>query len=132
MMDAAHQLSINSVQQYRLTISGGHDVVLSQASPTDDSFYDSGSTLTVATDYTWNVTDGNTRQNLFSYTLDGNTTDVTRAESGNFTTPKITFNSAHELTFNSAIQHLVSFQFRDSSGTEIIAADFLPDRNQRF
>ena len=121
MMDAAHQLSINSVQQYRLTIYGGHDVVVSQASPTEDSFYDSGSTLAVATDYTWNVTDGNTRQNLFSYTLDGTTTNVTRAESGNFTTPKITFNSARELTFNSAVQHLASFQFRDNSGTAAIA-----------
>jgi hypothetical protein len=119
-MSTYHTLDFVSGTQYCLTVSGGFDVVPSQASPTGDSFYDVGSTLMVTTDYTWGVTNGNTRQNLFSYTLDGATTNVTRRDTGNFSSPVITLKSPHQLTFNSVSQYLVSFQLMDSSGSEDI------------
>ena len=93
---------------------------MSQTSPTGDSFYDSGSTLTVTADYTWGLANGNTRQNLFSHTLDGTTTNVTRADTGNFSTPAIIFKNPHKLTFNSVIQYLVSFHPMDNNGTKAI------------
>jgi hypothetical protein len=119
-MSTYHILDFVSGTQYCLTVSGGFNVVLSQASPTGDSFYDVGSILTVTTDYAWGVTNGNTRQNLFSYTLDGATTNVTRMDGGNFSSPAITIKSPYELTFNSVTQYLVSFQPMDNSGTEAI------------
>jgi hypothetical protein len=124
LMNAPHLLSANSVEQYSLRITGGHAVGLSQASPTGDTFYDSGTTLTVTTDYTWDLANGNQRQNLHVYTLDGNNVDVTRADSGKFTTPTISFSSAHELTFTSVVQYLISFQFKDNKGTEEITPTF--------
>jgi len=119
-MTAPETVTIESVTQYQLAISGGNDVTPSQPSPTGDSFYDSGSALAVSTDYTWNVFDGNTRQNLISYSLDGLATNVTRADSGTFTTPTITIAGPYELAFNPATQYLVSFQFRDVTGTRTI------------
>jgi len=119
-MTKPESILISSVTQYYLNLSGGYRVMLSQASPTNDSFFDSGLTLSATTANVWGLTDGNTRQNLVSYMLDGVTANVTRAESGNFTTAPIIFNKAHELTFNSAVQYLISFQFKDNSGTNAI------------
>jgi hypothetical protein len=120
-MTKPESILVSFVTQFHLSLSGGYSVVLSQTSPTGDSYFDSGSTLTATTPYVWGLTDGNTRQSLFAYTLDGATFNVTRAETGNFTTPTLTFNKAHELIFNSAEQYLVSFQFKDNSGMETIA-----------
>ncbi len=119
-MNAPQAVEIQSVTQYRLEVSGGNDVIISQSSPTGDSFYDSGSTVTVGTDYTWGVVNGNTRQNLLSYTLDGQTNNVTRADSGTFTTPSIVLTAPQELTFAPVTQYLISFQFKDSTGASTI------------
>ena len=119
-MSAPSGIAVQSVVQYRLTLSGDYDVVLSASSPTSDSFYDSGSVLTASTDYTWGIVNGGTRQNLISYTLDGTLTNVTRSASGNFTTPSITFSAPYTLTFNAVTQDLVDFQFKDSTGTDTI------------
>jgi len=119
-MTTPHSITIQSVKQYHLAVSGGNDVFLSEASPTGDAFYDSGSSITATTDYTWGVVNGDARQNLISYTLDGSSTNVTRAGSGSFATPAMTFASYHQLTFNSMTQYLVSFGFEDSSGTTTI------------
>ncbi len=119
-MTTPQAVTIESVTQYHLAVSGGYDATLSQPSPTGDSFYDSGSALTVSTDYTWNVIDGNTRQNLISYSLDGLVTNVTRADSGTFTTPTITITGPQELAFTPTTQYLVSFQFKDITGTRTI------------
>lgn len=119
-MTKPESILVSSVTQFHLSLSGGYSVVLSQTSPTGDSYFDLGSTLTATTPYVWGLTDGNTRQSLFAYTLDGVTFNVTRAETGNFTTPTLTFNKAHELIFNSAEQYLVSFRFKDNRGMETI------------
>jgi hypothetical protein len=119
-MTKPESILASSVTQFHLSLSGGYSVVLSQASSTGDSYFDLGSTLTATTPYMWGLTDGNTQQSLFAYTLDGVTFNVTRAETGNFTTSTLTFTKAHELIFNSAEQYLVSFRFKDNSGMETI------------
>lgn len=119
-MSAPEAITILSVTQYSFSVSGGSGVSVSSVSPTGDSFYDAGSSLTVSTAYTWGLTGGDIRQNLLSYTLDGSVTNVTRAVSGNFTTPAIAFTGPQQLTFSAVAQYLISFQFRDSSGTQAI------------
>ncbi|MDA4121975.1 MAG: hypothetical protein OK456_02195 [Thaumarchaeota archaeon] len=119
-MSAPQDVEIQSATQYRLAVSGGNGVVISQPSPTGDSFYDSGSSVTVTTDYTWSVLNGNTRQNLLSYTLDGQSNNVTRADSGTFITPSVLLTAPQELAFTSATQYLISFQFKDSTGASTI------------
>ncbi|MDA4135593.1 MAG: zinc ribbon domain-containing protein [Thaumarchaeota archaeon] len=117
---APETVTIASTTQYLLTISGGHDVFLSSASPTGDAFYDAGATVTATTDYTWGLVGGDIRQSLVSYTLDSSVTNVTAGSPGNFTTPAIAFSGPHTLVFNSVIQDLVAFQFKDSTGANTI------------
>lgn len=116
-MDKPHTIDIFSVVQSHFTISGGFNTQLSTKSPTNDGFYDSGLTTTATTEYTWNLIAGKNRENLVSYTLDGQTTNVTRAESGTFTTPSILFDKGHTLSFNSLTQYFVTFGFTDNSGS---------------
>ena len=124
-MDKAHEIGIDSVTQYSLVVSGGSGTVVSTSSPTNDAYFDAGSILTVATPYTWGTVNGNTRQNLVSYSLDGETTNVNRTDSGTFTTPKIAFNGPQRLAFSAIAQYLVSFQFKDHSGTTVITPSSL-------
>ncbi|OGD52702.1 hypothetical protein A3K80_04380 [Candidatus Bathyarchaeota archaeon RBG_13_38_9] len=119
-MSTNHTLNFISETQYSLTVSGGFNIILSQVSPTGDSFYDMGSALMITTDYIGGVINGDMRQNLFSYTLDGTTTNVTRADTGTFSSPVIIFESSRKLTFNSVTQYLISFRFMDNSGIEEI------------
>ena len=56
-------ITIDSVTQYMLVFSPGQ-ISLSATSPTHDDYFDSGTTLTATTDYTWDVVNNNTRENL--------------------------------------------------------------------
>jgi len=118
---------VSSVTQYPISVSGGNNIAFSPSSPTNDDFFDAGANVSVTTENIWNQTDENSRLNLASYALDGSTVNVSRAESGN-TTILVTFNQAHSLTFNLAVQYLVSFQFTDYSGTHAVTpVDFAVD-----
>ncbi|MCS4540508.1 MAG: hypothetical protein HYU03_07455, partial [Thaumarchaeota archaeon] len=116
VMDGTHAIKVAAVVQYLFTVSGGSSTRLSPASPTGDGFYDHGSAATATTEHTWNVV-GGSRQNLLSYTLDGKTTEVTRADSGDFTTPVVEFDRYHVLVLNPVTQYLITFQFTDDSGS---------------
>ncbi|MDA4121947.1 MAG: thermopsin [Thaumarchaeota archaeon] len=120
-MTAPQEITVQSVTQYQFTLSGGSDLSFSLMSQTGDAYYDSGSAVAVTTDYAWNSVDGNTKQDLLSYTLDGQVTNVTLAASGTFTTPPILFTGPQDLAFTSVTQFLVSFHFEDNSGTSAIA-----------
>ncbi|MBI2648300.1 MAG: hypothetical protein HYW93_01425 [Thaumarchaeota archaeon] len=114
------KIAIDSVSQYLLEVSEGPAVSVSAPSPTGDGYYDSGSSVTVTTDYISNLSAGKSRDALTSYTLDGVTTNVARAEAGNFTTPPIEFKSSRALVFNWVKQFFVNFQFGDDSGSKRI------------
>jgi hypothetical protein len=116
-----HTIDVSVVVQYHFTISGGFNTQLSSKSPTGDGFYDSGSATTVTADNVWNLVVNKSRQNLISYTLDGKTTNITRVESGTFTTPTITFDNYHNLAINSVVQYFVTFGFTDNSGSTRIS-----------
>ena len=114
-------VAVSSVTQYHLNISGGYSVAFSQTSPTGDDFFDSGTTISATTENVWTQTaDENLRQRLVSYVFDGATVNVSRSEAGSFTTLLLTFDKAHQLTFNSVTQYLVSFQFKDYSGNNSV------------
>lgn len=112
----ALKIGVENVTQYHLGLVGGSSVKFSVPSPTGDDFFDAGTDLRVTTANTWGLVSGNTRQRLVSFTLDGEVTNVTQASSGTATTPVITFNSPHQLSFASVTQYLVTFQFTDFSG----------------
>jgi hypothetical protein len=119
-MDKPHAIDVFSIMQYHLTVSGGFNTLVTAKSPTNDGFYDSGSTTTVTTEYTWNVIAGKSRENLVSFTLDGQKTNLTRAESGTFMTPGITFDKVHTIAFDSVTQYFVAFNLTDNSGSKSV------------
>ncbi len=112
--------AISSVTQFELSVSGGKNISFSEASPSGDDFFDSGTTVSTTTQNIWNQSDPNSRQRLVFYTLDGSTVPVSETQTETFTTTPITFNKAHELTFNSVTQYLISFRFTDHSGNNPI------------
>ena len=121
-------ITVSSVSQYSLEVSGGTNLVYSQPSPTKDAFYDAGTTLTVTTDRLLASANGNMKQVLSGYTLDGHAVTMTRSEIGAFTTPTITLVAPHQLAFDSVTQYLMSFQFKDNSGNQTITPTSLQIR----
>ena len=119
-MAGPETVEIKSVVQFSIGVSGGSGITYAPPSPTNDSFYDSGTDLTVTTGNVWGIVDANSRQNLVSYLLDGKTENVTRSGSGTFTTPAISMISPHQLSFMSETQYLIGFQFEDAAGSATI------------
>ena len=96
-MSAAHSVSDAGVTQYFLTntlISGSVSSIT--ASPTSDSWYDSGSGVSVVLNYVWGAS-SSTRSNLFNYTVDAVTTNVARSGVGTFAVPTIVMGAAHSV-----------------------------------
>jgi hypothetical protein len=90
-----HTVAFASTTQYLLTntlISGSVSSIT--PSPTVDSWYDDGTPVDVVLNYVWDA-GASERKNLFSYTIDGSTTNVSRAGSGTFAVPAITMTAAH-------------------------------------
>jgi hypothetical protein len=106
--------------QYLLQVSGGNDVTISKTSPTADNWYDNATSLVISSSYVWNVVEGQSRQSLTSYTLDGSMNSISRIGSGLFDTPAVIMNETHDLQFNSVTQYYVSFIFSDSTGNSRI------------
>ena len=108
-MNAPHAISLNAVTQYQLTVAGGNGITYSNPSQTSDGWYDSGSSLTISSNYAWGIVAGQSRLNLDSWSLDGGTKqDVVRSGSGTFTTPPIIMDTSHTASFASVTQYLVT------------------------
>jgi len=108
--------------QYQFSVSGGSAVSITPPSPTGDGFYNAGSMVTVSSARTWDVT-ALTREALVSYSLDGGNPQIVAASNngtGDFSTPPITIDGLHQLSFGSALQDLVSFRFTDAQGAKAI------------
>ncbi len=116
-------------QQFQLSVSGGFAVKVTPPSPTGDGFYDAGSSVSVSSARTWNVT-SLTRDALVSYRLDGGSPQVLAAQandSGDFAT-SIALDGPHQLAFDSATQYLVGFRFTDALGSSTIVPTILQIR----
>jgi hypothetical protein len=117
------KISVNFVTQYRLGVLGGSGVATSVQSPTGDEYFDAGTGLRVSTAGTWGLINGTTRQRLVSFTVNGQTSNITQVAPGSFSTPTITIDSAEQVTFASGTQCLVTFLFTDSSGAVPISPE---------
>ncbi len=120
-LSAPESIAVTDTTQYLLTVSGGSGVSISAASPTGDGWYDNGTSLTISSSYVWNLTEGQSRQTLTSYVLDGATETIRSAQAGTFTTPTSVMSKPHVFQFNSVSQYFVSFVFTDSTGTNRIS-----------
>jgi hypothetical protein len=113
-MNEPQNITVTSTMQYAIEAKGSDRILMSPASPTADTFFDSGTSLTISTSKV-TLSDGNTRQRLAAYTLDGIRTEIESTELGNFTTI-VTSERPHKLEFDTVIQYLVSFDFTDNAG----------------
>ncbi|MCL5319001.1 MAG: S53 family peptidase [Thaumarchaeota archaeon] len=104
VMDKTHTIQFNGVTQYYLTVSGGSDIRYSAGSPTGDDWFDKGTDMQILSSYTWGEKPNQSRQNLITYTLDGQTGSLPREANGS-AGPTVIFNNHHTLTFNSVTQY---------------------------
>jgi hypothetical protein len=87
-MNAPHSVTFNRVLQYRLVIDGGNNVTFNPASPTNDSWFDAGTSLSVSTDYVWDAVQSRSRKNLVAWGIDNNPSEaVGRVSRGRFVLP---------------------------------------------
>ncbi|MDV3244761.1 MAG: hypothetical protein LYZ66_06280 [Nitrososphaerales archaeon] len=94
--------------QYLLSVTGGNGVRF-VGSPSGDGWYAAGSDAQVSSNYTWNSVQGQSRQNLASFSLDGSTpAAVPRSGTGSYSSPPISMNSPHTLAFASTTQYHLS------------------------
>jgi hypothetical protein len=97
-------ITVTSLTQNALTITGGFNIKPSQASPTNDNFYDSETTLTLNTDSNGKPSTTSTQQTIQSYTLNGQETTFNNTKTKTLTTSPITLNKPQDITFNSQTQ----------------------------
>jgi len=117
-------LTVDSVRQYRLTVNGGSDPVVTP-SVTGDDYYDQGSGATITQQDLWGLENGNSRQVLVSYEIDGTTVSESMGPNVTSTSVGVTFDSPQAVTFNGVVQYLVAFEFADASGTHVISPSSL-------
>jgi subtilase family serine protease len=120
-MDSPHQISVNSTMQYQLTTSSGDLESVSAPSLAEDAgWYDMGTVVSAVFNYTWNAVANQSRQNALGYVLNqAQPTLLTRASNGTFTV-QVTMNQPQSIAINSVTQYLVSYQFKDSVGSQTI------------
>lgn len=106
--------------QYLLAVNGGGGAKYSANPPINGNtgWYDSGATLTVTTNGTYNSA-GGTRQRIASWSVDGGAS-VPVGVVGVVTTSAISMNSPHTVDFVSATQYQVLIAVKDSTGTDTL------------
>ncbi|MDV3277103.1 MAG: hypothetical protein LYZ69_01380 [Nitrososphaerales archaeon] len=107
-MGAPHVLSVDSVAQYYLSTTGGNGLGVSAASPTNDGFYDSGTQLTVSSNWVWSVVSDQSRSALSNWQLDGADQNPIRSSSGTFTSSTITMSTYHTVALDSVTQYFLA------------------------
>ncbi|MDV3277289.1 MAG: hypothetical protein LYZ69_02335 [Nitrososphaerales archaeon] len=106
--------------QYLLAVVGGGAIGY-LGSPGNDGWYPAGSTAQVSTSYSWNLTSGQSRQNLVSWDVDGSSVvAVARSGEGTFVTSGIVMDAPHTQYLNSVTQ------YRVYTNTSVPAAGALP------
>jgi len=119
----AQSLTSNSTIQYLLAVSGGSGSAFSVATPIkgDTGWYDSGTTLKVSTNGTYDTSSG-VRQRISGWSMDGGpSTSVGVAAV--ITTPAIVMNSAHSVAFYSVTQYLVTLVVKDNAGNHTLTSE---------
>lgn len=122
-MTSPNSVTVSGVTQYSLTVVGGQGTSLSVLSPTQDSYFDVGTRVTVSTQYTWGTAAANndSRESLVSWTLGTTSSNVSRSSGGQFITPEIVMDGPEILTFQYVHQYLVNFRFMDSEGVTTLS-----------
>ena len=114
------EITSNATVQYLLTVVGGPGSTYSVRPPItgDIGWYDSGTTLRVSTNGTFDTT-GGTRQRISAWSIDSGPSNSVGTMSV-VTTSAITMDSGHSVVFNSVAQYLVTLAISDSTGARAL------------
>ena len=93
-------INIESVTQYMLSFSGGYNVEVSYSSPTNDTFFDQGTYLTLTTDKTGQTINETTKQKITTYILDDIELNF-KTQTTKLATTEIYIDRPHKLIFQS-------------------------------
>jgi len=119
-ISSPQSIASTKTAQYLLAVSGGGGYTYSVNPPIsgDTEWYDSGTTLTVTTNGTYN-SQGGMRLRVASWAIDGG---PAKAAGGTamVTTSAIVMDAHHTVTFNSVTQFLVTIVVRDNSGADVL------------
>ncbi len=123
IMNSPHDVQFNSIPQFQVTLDPATVSALVTITPPtingDDYWYDSGTQVNVTLSYVWNAaTNGPSRQNLLSYTIDGTTTTLPRRDSGTLALPLIKMITNHYITVGSTLQYYISASGGTLSGSQ--------------
>ncbi len=123
-MGQPHTVAIASVLQYLVTVTGPPSYTSSPPSQTNDSYFDSGSTVAVTVSRAWNSSEPGVRDALYAYSLDGGPpVAVAPSASATFTAPALNVTRPLSLAFSGSPQYLVAFQFVSGPGTPITPSE---------
>ncbi len=126
--DRPHNVVFNGVQQFLVTAQGGNNVNLNPSSPTHDSWFDSGTTVSVATDYSWDIVTGKSRKNLVSWNIQGSASQgIMRASNGRFEI-SVLVDSSKTVQFNWVTQ----FYLDVSGGANVNLAPVTPTGDEWY
>ena len=103
-MTTFHTVAFASTTQYSLSVSGGSGISYGTASPTNDNWFDSGSSTTVLSSWTWNVVSGQSRTAITNYAIDGSSQNPARQGLGTLTTSPISMSASHSVIISSTTQ----------------------------
>jgi hypothetical protein len=122
-ISAPQSITSSAATQYLLTVKGGSGSTYSVPPPIpgDTGWFDSGTTLRVSTNGTYDSI-GGVRQRIAAWSIDGgqsNPTGVTPI----VTTSLIVMDGPHTLQFDSVTQYLVTIVVKDSSGATTLTPD---------
>ncbi len=106
--DSSHSVVFLAVAQFPIEINGTDYASFSPQSPTNDNWFDLNSDVKISVPYITKQ-DQNTRDQLTTWSLDGSPSEqITRQESGTFSTPTINVSGPHMVYFEYVTQYYVN------------------------
>jgi hypothetical protein len=122
-IESPEAIYVTSVVQYHLSVNGGSGITYSAQPPIsgDTGWYDVGTPVSVSS-LGYYGSNGGVRMRVSALSIDGAAaTPVGLAST--ITTPTLTMDAPHSVTFSSVTQYLVSVQVTDATGARTLAPE---------
>ncbi|MDQ1279167.1 MAG: hypothetical protein QG670_427 [Thermoproteota archaeon] len=117
IMYGSVSVTVSTVTQHLLTVSGGNDIIYTTASSIDGDtgWYDSGSSTTISSNWVWNSIAEKSRTAITNYAVDGANRNPPRSNASILSTYLIMMSTAHTVSFTSTTQYYLTNQFVQNS-----------------
>jgi hypothetical protein len=103
--DSSHTVMFTAVPQYALSVEGSNNFSYLPSSPTQDSWFDAGTDVSVTVQKSRVIEQDKVRKEIIAWSLDrAEFSSITKDDSGHFTTPPIKMSDFHIVEFSSIIQ----------------------------